>query len=181
MTIQHTLILIKPDAIERKLIGEIISYFERAGFSIIKLKKGRMSRELAVKQYRATESQLTAMGKRTLEATTASGGLAEVMKRFGTTDPYKLGEKIIEWTRTFMTSSDIIAMILEREDAVLKAREIIGKTDPSVAAKGSIRGDFGEDSLLKANLEKRPVKNLVHASDEEGAEIETSLFEKEFF
>lgn len=181
MVVQRTLILIKPDAIQRKLAGKILSRFEEDGFTIIKMQKGRMSKELAVKQYRSTETQLTGMGKKTLESMNNSGHVDEIKKLFGTVDPYKIGEQLIEWNRSFMTSSDIIAMILERENAVLRGRELLGKTDPSMAAKGTIRGDFGEDSILNANLESRATKNLVHASDEDGAAIETKLFEDEFF
>lgn len=181
MVVQRTLILIKPDAIERRLAGKILSRFEEAGFTIIKLKKGRMSKELAKKQYRSTESQLTGMGKKTLESMTTTGHSGEIKKLFGTEDPYKIGEQLIEWNRDFMTSKDIIGMILEADDAVLKGRALLGKTDPSMAAKGTIRGDFGQDSILNANLERRATKNLVHASDEEGAAIEVKLFEEEFF
>ncbi len=173
--------MIKPDAVERKLAGRILNRFEEAGFTIVKLQKGRLSHELVEKQYRSTESQLTGMGKKTIESMTAAGKSQEIEKLFGTNDPYKIGEQLIEWNRKFMSSSDVIAMILEREDAILKGRELIGKTDPSMATKGSIRGDFGEDSILKANLERRATRNLVHASDEEGAAIETHLFEEEFF
>ncbi len=178
---QRTLIMIKPDAVERKLSGKILNRFEEAGFTIVKLRKGRLSQELVKKQYRSTETQLTGMGKKTIESMTVAGKAQEIQTLFGTIDPYKIGEQLIEWNRKFMSSSDVIAMILERENAVLKGRELIGKTDPSMAVNGTIRGDFGEDSILKANLERRATRNLVHASDEEGAVIETKLFEEEFF
>jgi nucleoside-diphosphate kinase len=178
---EKTLVMLKPDAIERQLAGKIIARFEEAGFTISMMRKGRMSMELAEKQYRSTETQLTGMGNKTIESMTSSGHEAEIDKLFGTRDPYKIGEQLMDWNRKFMTSSDIIAMVLEREDAVAKGRELIGKTDPSAAPKGTIRGDFAEDSILQANLEGRATRNLVHASDKDGAQIETNLFEKEFF
>lgn len=178
---ERTLIMIKPDAMERKLAGKIITRFEEAGFSIASMRKGRMSVEFAQKQYRSTETQLTGMGDKTLESMKSSGHEADIDRLFGTRDPYKIGEQLMSWNRKFMTSADIIAMILEREGAVAKGRELIGKTDPSKAEKGTIRGDFADDSILKANLEGRATRNLVHASDSEGAKIETELFEKEFF
>lgn len=178
---ERTLIMLKPDAIERKLAGKIIQRFEEAGFDIVMMRKGKMSMELAEKQYRSTETQLTGMGNKTLESMKASGHEADIDKLFGTQDPYKIGEQLMSWNRKFMTSADIIAMILEREDAVAKGRELIGKTDPSAADKGTIRGDFADDSILNANLEGRATRNLVHASDSDGAKIETELFEKEFF
>ncbi len=72
-------------------------------------------------------------------------------------------------------------MILEGENAVKRVRELIGKTDPSVAEKGTIRGDFANDSILKGNLERRSCRNVIHASDGESAPREIELFEKYFF
>ncbi len=181
MAAEKTLIMIKPDAIERKLAGTILSYFENAGFGIVRLKKGRLSESIAVKLYRDTETQLTGMGNKTLESMTSAGFSDEIEKIFGSKEPYEIGKKLIQWTRKFMTSTDIIAMILEGDDAVRKGRELIGKTDPSKAEKGTIRGDFADDSILNANREGRATRNLVHASDSDGADIETKLFEKEFF
>ena len=55
-------------------------------------------------------------------------------------------------------------------------RKVTGFTDPVSAEKGTVRGDFGEDSIVKANAEFRPVQNLVHASDAEGAKHELQLW-----
>jgi len=57
-----------------------------------------------------------------------------------------------------------VPMVLEGENAISAAREIAGFTDPSAAKPGTIRRDFSTDSILAANKEKRPVKNVVHLS-----------------
>ncbi len=179
--IEKTLILLKPDAIERKLASKIIERFEEADFTILMMRKGRMSKELSEKHYRSTETQLTGMGNKTIESMSSAGHEIDINRLFSTRDPYKIGEQLMVWNRKFMTSSDIIAIIFESDDAVSKGRDLIGKTDPSAASKGTIRGDFADDSILRANLEGRAVRNLVHASDKDGARIETELFEMEFF
>lgn len=181
MTSERTIVLIKPDAIERRLTAKIISYFENSDFKIVKLRKGRLSSAFAEKLYRETDTQLSGMGNKTLQTMLTAGYADDIDRVFGSKEPYEIGKKIIGWQRKFMTSNDIIAMLLERQDAVQKAREIIGFTDPSKAAKGTVRGDLGEDALLNANREGRTTYNLVHASDKEGAALETALFEKEFF
>ncbi|MEM5832516.1 MAG: nucleoside-diphosphate kinase [Candidatus Aenigmatarchaeota archaeon] len=156
---EKTLVLIKPDAIERKLAGEIIKRFEQE-FEILAMKVVRVSRELAEKHYRATEEQLIGMGKKTLE----SSSLEDVMKIFGTKDPLEIGKKLREWLIEFLTNKKVIAIVLGGEKAVERVRKMVGHTNPAKAEKGTIRGDFGQDSIEKANLEKRCVRNLVHAS-----------------
>lgn len=71
----------------------------------------------------------------------------------------------------------MIVLLLEGEDAINVARKITGFTDPATAKKGTIRGDLGTDSILKANQEARPVYNLIHASgSQEEAEKEIKLW-----
>ena len=176
------LIFLKPnDAIKRKLVGKIITRFEESGFNIIRMRKSRISKELAVLLYPDSETQLTGMGNKTIESMSKKVGADAVKKQFGTMDPYKIGIKLNEWNREYASSDDVIACILEGEDAPTRARALIGKTDPALADKGTIRGDFGNDSIYQANLEMRACKNLVHASDAERAEVEIGYFEKYFF
>ena len=80
----------------------------------------------------------------------------------------------------YMTEGPIVAMVFEGFDAVQKARDIVGHTDPTQADKGTIRGDLGEDSFEKADSEVRGLKNLVHASGtkEEGENEVKIWFDK---
>ena len=80
----------------------------------------------------------------------------------------------------YMTEGPIVAMVFEGFDAVQKARDIVGHTDPTQADKGTIRGDLGEDSFEKADSEGRGLKNLVHASGtkEEGENEVKIWFDK---
>lgn len=175
------LIFIKPDAIERKLIGTIISRFEETGLTIQKMKKGRISPALAELLYPDSEAQLSGMGGKTLTSMSEKGGTEMVMKLFGTTDPLGIGKQLNQWNRGYAVSTDVIAMVLEGEDAANKSRALIGKTDPSISPKGTIRGDYGNDSIYQGNIEKRACRNLVHASDADTAEGDVANFEKHFF
>jgi len=170
--IERTLVLLKPDAIERKLTGKIISRFEEEGFKIIAMKMQKIDKKFAEQHYVASDEQIIGMGKKTLDAT---GN--EAKKLFGTDDPRKLGEMLRKWSINFISSAPVIAMVLEREDAIAYARKIGGFTDPSKADKGTIRHNFGQDSILKSNREKRATENLVHLSgNKEEAEKEIKLW-----
>ena len=167
--IERTLVLLKPDAIERKLAGRIISRFEDEEFKIIAMKMQKVDKKFAEKHYAASDEQIIGMGKKTLEATGK-----EAKKLFGTDNPRKLGEILRQWSIDFISSAPVIAMVLEREDAIAYARKTGGFTDPSKADKGTIRHEFGRDSILKANRERRATENLVHLSgnkEEAGKEI----------
>lgn len=160
---QRTLVLIKPDALNRYLVGEILSRFEKNGLDFKDIKMIQVERELAEKHYHLDdEDYLCSIGQKSVDA----GDKID--------DLVGQGRKVIIAMCDFLTSRPIIAMILEGEEAIANVRKIIGFTDPSRADKGSIRGDYGEDNILEANREGRPVYNLVHASgnsEEAAAEL----------
>lgn len=120
MSVQRTLVLCKPDAVQRGLVGRIISRFEEKGLKVVGMKMLSIDEELARRHYQE-----------------------HVQKPF-------FPELV-----AFITSSPIVAMAIEGENAIEVVRELMGVTDPQKAASGTIRGDFGL-SLTK---------NLVHGSD----------------
>ena len=150
--IQKTLVLIKPDGVRRNLIGEIISCYEKAGLKIVELKMLLASMKIIEKHYPMEEGFLRLIGEKSAKA----GEKVD--------DVLEQGKKVVGWLRDFITSGPLVAMVLEGEDAIAHVRKITGYTDPSSADKGTIRGDLGTDSILKANQEGRPVWNLIHAS-----------------
>lgn len=162
---QRTLVLIKPDAIEKNLIGEIIKRYEDAGLKVVELKMLQAPLNIVEKHYPMERDYLESIGEKTIAA-------GQKVK-----SAYNQGKKVVTWLRKFITSGPIVAMILEGEDAVSMARKITGFTDPSTAEKGTIRGDLGTDSILLANKEERPAYNLIHASGSiEEAEKEIKLW-----
>ncbi|HLC39940.1 MAG TPA: nucleoside-diphosphate kinase [archaeon] len=175
---ERTLVLIQNDAIRRGLQNEIIKRFSDAGLKIISKKEVVPTREMAEGHYRATEEQIVGMGNNTLRAWRDKGYSEEnVAEFFGSAEPRKIGEQLLEWARQFITGKKLIALIIEGDNAIQKVRQIVGYTDPIKAKKGTIRGDFAADSIAKANLEKRKVENLVHAADStDSAEKEIAIW-----
>jgi nucleoside-diphosphate kinase len=164
--IQQTLVLIKPDATKRHLIGEIISRYEKEGLEVVEMKFfNPVSEELAGKHYPSDDEYLISIGRKSV----AAGDQVD--------DLLEQGKKLMKTARDYFTSGPLVAMVLKGEDAIKEVRRVTGYTDPSAADKGTIRGDLGEDSILQANKEGRIAYTLVHASgDPEEAEREIKLW-----
>ena len=148
---QETLVLLKPDALERNLVGIIIDRFEKTGLKIIDIRFfTRVSDDLLKKHY--PDSIAESLGKKAQIAT------------YGIKDPILHGMKVLNRLRKYLKRNPIIAIKFIGEDAINVARNVIGYTDPAIAEKKTIRGDFGTDSISKSTAEKRACENLVHAS-----------------
>lgn len=161
--LERTLIILKPDAIARGLIGEITSRFEKVGLKIVAAKLLKSNKNLTGKHYPLEREEfIKGMGQKTLDNYHKLG--VDVKKEFGTEDAYELGKIIREWLMDMMTSGPVFAMVLEGPHAVELVRKICGPTLPLMAAPGTIRGDYSFDSSYLANVGKRGVKNLIHAS-----------------
>lgn len=167
---ERTLVVIKPDGVQRNLAGEIIRRYENAGLRVVAMKMINVSEALIRKHYPEKNDYLLSLAEKGKKAGDP----------FATKDPEGYGMMIVTGMRKYMTSGPVVAMILEGENAVKKAREVTGYTDPVAADKGTIRGDLGQDNILAANKENRPVRNLVHASGNlQEAEQEISLWFEE--
>ncbi len=166
--VQKTLVLVKPDGVKRNLIGEIIKRFEDRGLKVADLEMLTADEDLLAKHYQLDNRDYI-LGLGHVDVT----GWTEEQKE----EKYQKSYKVIQALQQFMMTGLIVKMVLEGEDAVALVREIVGKTDPSASPKGTIRGDFGEDSFAKADEEHRAVYNLVHASGTpEEAEVEIALW-----
>ena len=171
----RTFVLVKPDGVERALTGRIIQRFEDAGLEIVGLKMVTPTVDLATAHYPSTDEWFSTAGSKTLESY-ASQGL-DAAADLGTSDPREIGVIIKSWLVEYLTSGPVVAMVLSGHDAVRNVRRLVGSTMPNVADPGSIRGAFSLDSATAANVERRPVLNLVHASGEpEEAEFEIGLW-----
>jgi len=163
--VERTLVLIKTDAVQRGLSGEIIRRFERAGLSVIGLKLTKPSIEFARKHYATTDVQLKQMGNKTLSTYKELG--IDPIKSLGTADSKEIGSMVHEWNAEFLASGPVIAIVLQGVHAIKKVRAICGATMPKDAQPGTIRGDFSSASPAIANMQKSAVYNLMHASDNE--------------
>lgn len=163
--IQKTLVLIKPDGVKRNLIGKIINYYEEGGLVVKELKMIQADPELVKQHYPEDEEYLRSIGEKSQKSDPTI------------TDVVGQGRKVVGWLQDYLTMGPIVAMVLEGEEAVPLVRKITGFTDPTQADKGTIRGDLGEDSIVKANAENRPCYNMIHASgNPEEAEKELSIW-----
>lgn len=162
---ERTLVIIKPDGVERNLVGEIINYYEKGGLKITALKMTTVSKDLIEKHYPEDEEYMTIIGKKAEKA----GDKVD--------DYVEFGRMVVKSLRNYLSRGPVVPMILEGENAIKKTREITGYTDPTTADKGTLRAELGTDSILKSNQENRATENLVHASgNPEEAEAEIKLW-----
>lgn len=167
---ERTLVLLKPDAVQRNLIGEIISRFERVGLKIVALKFLLPTKEQAFKHYVKNEEEIIALGNRSIEGKKKSG--IEVKE-----SPKELGRSIIDRLVKFLSSSPVVAIVLEGNQAIAVTRKLVGSTEPLQSAVGTVRGDYTVDSYTLADNGDRAVRNLVHASSSQfDAEYETKVW-----
>lgn len=159
---ERTLILIKPDGVQRALIGEILGRLERAGLKIVALRMLHADRATLERHYPSGDEWVRTIGGKTKEAFETYGW--DVRARMGTDDPLEIGRRVRGWLIEFMQTAPIIAAMFEGVHAVSVTRKLVGATLPVFAAPGTIRGDFAVDAPTVANEEQRPVRNLIHAS-----------------
>ena len=159
---EKTLVLIKPDAVKRGLIGEILKRFESRGLKIIGLKMVQGSRKDFDRHYPKSKAWISNLGIRTVE--TYKKYNYSLKKDFGSEDPFKIGKIFRNWLIDFMSSGPVIKVLIEGVHAIQVVRKITGDTQPHFALTGTIRGDFSVDSAGSANKSRRAVHNLIHAS-----------------
>lgn len=162
MKIEQSLILLKPDAVKRGVVGEILHRFERAGLKIVGAKMVLPTKDFAQNHYLMSEEAMLTIGKRTLADCEKFG--VDVCENMGSDDPLEIGKKVWEWNVDFLVSGPVLAFVLEGLHAVESVRSMVGATVPLNAAPGTIRGDFSLDSAIGANVRKRTIYNLIHAS-----------------
>lgn len=159
---ERTLIFIKPDGVQRGLVGEVLRRFERAGLKVVGLKMVHAKADFLERHYPNSEHFLRTLGGKSREAFAAAG--LDVKAQTGSDDPLTIGRAVRGWLIAYISGSPVVAFVLEGIQAVGTARKIVGDTLPFRAAPGTIRGDLSIDSPTAANLQRRPVRNLIHAS-----------------
>ncbi len=173
--IEKTVVLVKPDGVQRALVGKIISRFEDVGLKLVALKMVWVDKDHVAKHYTDEKGYLTSVGEKTLNTYEKYG--KDPNEELGTDDPYEIGKMVRNWNIEFLSSGPVVAMIWEGVHAVATVRKIVGGTLPFAAEPGTIRGSFSIDSPVLANDKKRTVRNLVHASgNTEEAEFEVKLW-----
>jgi len=160
---ERTFVIVKPDGVRKGLIGEILKRFEQRDMKIVALEMFHPTRGEMDAHYPKTEAWLKRLGTKTED--TYKRYKRDMVADFGTEDHLAIGEEVRRWLLEYMTSAPMVKMVVEGVHAVDMIRKITGPTLPYLAEMGTIRGDFSVDSPIVANVEKRAVYNLVHASE----------------
>jgi len=171
---ERTFVIIKPDGVQRSLIGEVIKRYERVGLKLVGMKFFVPTAEQVKAHYTIDSEWQRKTGEKAIAAYEKKGIEPP------TKDPVEAGEKILNNLQKYFTSGPVVAMVLQGAHAVALVRKLTGGTEPLTSDVGTIRGDFIIDSYQMADLDNRAVRNVVHASGEiEEAEAEIALWFKD--
>jgi nucleoside-diphosphate kinase len=173
---ERTLVIIKPDGVQRALIGEIVRRYERTGLKLIAMKMTLPTEEMATKHYYDVggDAWIEEVGRKARAA----------YEKKGLESPYKTnqdnGWAVLKANAKYLSSGPVIAMMWQGNQAVALVRKITGGTEPLSSDVGTIRGDLTLDSYAMADLDQRSVRNLIHASGNvEEAEKEIPIWFRE--
>lgn len=153
--VQKTLVLFKPDTVQRGLVGEILNRFERVGLKIVATKMLAPTKEHYYKHYEEIGKMIT-----------------------------RRGEQAFNVTLDMMIQGPVVAMVFEGVEAVALVRKLVGPTEPKSALPGTIRGDYSHMSFGYADSAEKGIPNLIHASGDEeeaGKEITHWFAENEIY
>lgn len=169
---ETTFVMIKPDGIQRGLVGEILKRIERVGLKIVALKMVVPTEEQCWTHYNKDEAWFMKKGERTMNDRQAAG--LPVDK-----PAVEYGKDIIRALVKFMTSGPVVAMVLSGNQAVGIVTKLVGGTEPLTSDVGTIRGDYTLDSYELSSIDERAVRNLIHCSDKpEEAQREMKIWFK---
>ncbi len=167
---ERTFVILKPDAIQRNFIGEIISRFERTGLKITAMKLLVPKPEQCWTHYNKDEAWFASKGERIVKGRQENNMPVEK-------EAIEYGRDIIGQLVTFMTCGPVLAMVIEGNQAVGIVTKLVGGTEPLTSDIGTIRGDLTLDSYDLAGIDGRAVRNLIHCSDKpEEAEREIKIW-----
>lgn len=169
---ERSLVILKPDAIQRGLVGELIKRFEQTGLKVAALKIVMATEEQCWTHYNKDEKWFAEKGAKYVENLKSAGMPVEK-------EAVEYGKDIVRALVTFMTCSPVVPMVIEGNQAVAVVKKLVGGTEPTTSDVGTIRGDLTVDSFDLANFDARAVRNLVHCSDKpEEAQREMEIWFK---
>jgi nucleoside-diphosphate kinase len=156
---ERTFVIVKPDGVQRGLVGEITRRFENTGLKIVGMKMAVLPEELLWKHYDKDDEWFLKKGTKIAEDKAAAGMTVDK-------EPIEYGKDIIRVLVKYMTAGPVVMMALEGNQAVAVVKKLVGETEPATSDVGTIRGDFTLDSYAICSVDDRAVRNLIHCSDE---------------
>jgi nucleoside-diphosphate kinase len=167
---ERTFVILKPDAIQRGLMGDIITRFEKVGLKMVALKMTMATEQQCWDHYNKDEAWFLKKGANIIKNREDLGMPVEK-------DALEYGKDIIRALVKFMTAGPIVPMIFEGNQAMGIVKKIVGGTEPLTSQVGTIRGDYTLDSYELSSYDDRAVRNLIHCSDmTEEAEREIKIW-----
>jgi len=158
---ERTFVILKPDAIQRGLVGDIINRFEKKGLKIVAMKMFVPKEDQCWEHYKKDDAWFTKKGERIVEGRKNLGMSIEK-------EAIEYGRDIIRALVKYMTCSPVVAMVIEGNEAQAIVKKLVGSTEPATAEVGTIRGDYTLDSYNLVDTDGgRAVRNLVHCTDKE--------------
>lgn len=154
---ERTFVILKPDTVQRSLMGEVIKRFERTGLKCTAMKMTMADEARLLQHYNKDDVWFLKKGSNIVEEMKAQGRPIEK-------EAIEYGKDIIRTIVHYMTAAPVVMMIWEGNKAVDVVTKIVGTTEPSTSDVGTIRGDFTVDSYAHSAVENRSVRNLIHLS-----------------
>ncbi|MCA9353524.1 nucleoside-diphosphate kinase [Candidatus Nomurabacteria bacterium] len=156
---EKTFVILKPDTLQRGLVGEVIKRFERIGLKIVAMKMIQADEETIFKHYNKDDAWYERKGS----------GIVENRKKLGKPvekEAIEYGKDIIRTMVHYMCASPVVVMVVEGNSAQAVVKRLVGGTEPTTADTGTIRGDFALDSYFLCDTdESRGLRNLIHCTD----------------
>ncbi|HMN19085.1 MAG TPA: nucleoside-diphosphate kinase [Candidatus Moranbacteria bacterium] len=167
---ERTFVILKPDAIQRGLMGDILRRIERTGLKFVAMKFAVLPEEKLWQHYNKDDKWFQEKGERILKGRQENGMPVDK-------EAVEYGKDIIRQLVKFMTSGPVLACVIEGNQAVGIVKKLVGGTEPLTSDVGTIRGDLTLDSYDLAGLDERAVRNLIHCSDQvEEAQREIAIW-----
>ena len=155
---ERTLVILKPDAVQRGLIGEVINRIEKTGLKLVALKMTMATEDQLWVHYNKDDAWFLKKGEMALKEREAAGMSIDK-------EAIEYGKDIVRALVKFMTCGPIVPMIFEGNQAAGIVKKLVGSTEPLSSDAGTLRGDYTIDSYGLANVDERAVRNLIHCSD----------------
>ncbi|MBN2853986.1 nucleoside-diphosphate kinase [Patescibacteria group bacterium] len=155
---ERTLVILKPDAVQRGLIGEVINRIEKTGLKLVALKIMMATEDQLWAHYNKDDEWFLKKGEMTVREREAAGMPIEK-------EAIEYGKDIVRALVKFMTCGPVVPMIFEGNQAAGIVKKLVGSTEPLSSEAGTLRGDYTIDSYNLANVDERAVRNLIHCSD----------------
>ncbi|HEC64846.1 MAG TPA: nucleoside-diphosphate kinase [bacterium] len=167
----RSLIVCKPDTLQRQIVGEILTRFERKGFKVVAMKMVHVDEKFAGKHYPYDKEELKKTGSRSIKFA------KELDETPPAGTPLEIGERVRMRNIKYLSAGPVVVFVLEGVNVIEEVRKIVGSGNPANADVGTIRADFTPDSYKFGDLNNRTTRNLIHASDsDKNAKYEIDLW-----